>query len=73
MSSEHVSGEELDPFPQGFLAALSDEDPSLPVDELGAAVGFAGGDVVADGVAWQPMVREPVGGLPVTGPGSSRV
>ena len=67
VSSEHVSGEELRPFPQRFLPALPDQDPSLAVDELGAAVGFAGGDVVADGVAGHVMVGEPVGGAAVAG------
>ena len=69
VSSEHVSGEQLDPFPQGFLAALSDQDPSLAVDELGAAVGFAGGDVVADGVAGHAVLGEPIGGSAVAGAG----
>ena len=66
VSSEHVTREELRPFAQGLLPALPDQDPSLAVDELGAAVGFAGGDVVADGVAGHVVVGEPVGGAAVT-------
>ena len=69
VSPEHVSRDELCPLPQGFLPALSNEDPSLAVDELSAAVGFASGDVVADGVAGHVVVGEPVGGAAVAGTG----
>ena len=62
---QHGVGEQPDPVAQGALATLSDEHPSLVLDELGGGVTVAGGEVVPEGIGRQVVLGEPASGSAV--------
>ena len=58
---QDVSRQELDPFAECLFTALTDERPSLTVDDLGRAVRLASCNVVTDRITGHVVVGEPVG------------
>ena len=68
MAAAHIGREQLCPLAQRLFASLADERPSLAVDDLGCAIGLAGGDVVANRIAGLTMRCEPVRGQLVSLP-----